>query len=51
MNNSTWVELYSIDPEIITTGDMDGNGQYDVTIDFGDFCGIWVFMNNSTWTR
>ena len=29
MNNSTWVKLIGVSPEIITTGDMDGNGQDD----------------------
>ena len=40
-----------LSPEIITTGDMDGNGQDEVIIDFGDLHGIWIFMNNSTWVN
>ena len=41
-----------LSPEIITTGDMDGNGQDEVIIDFGsDPYGIWIFMNNSTWVN
>ncbi|MHC4269920.1 MAG: matrixin family metalloprotease [Planctomycetota bacterium] len=37
----------NISPEIMTTGDMDGNGQDDVITDFGK-SGIWTWMNNST---
>ncbi len=33
----------------ITAGDLDGNGQDDVIIDYGPGNGIWIFMNNSTW--
>jgi hypothetical protein len=27
MNNSTWVKVHNLNPEGITTGDMDGNGK------------------------
>jgi hypothetical protein len=32
-------------------GDLDGNGQDEIMIDFGGGAGIWVFANNSDWTR
>ncbi len=46
-----WVGLHGISPEIMVTGDMDGNGQDDVIIDFGAALPvpIWVRMNNSSW--
>ncbi len=50
VNNSTWAKLHDLSPEIITTGDMDGNGLDDVIIDFG-VNGTWVYMNNSTWAQ
>jgi hypothetical protein len=50
MNNSTWVQLHTLSPEIITTGDLDVGGQEDVIIDFGVH-GTWVRMNNSTWVK
>jgi hypothetical protein len=34
-----------------TAGDIDGNGQYDVIIDYGNGLGIWTLMNNSTWIK
>ncbi len=37
-------------PEVMTKGDMDGNGQDEVIIDFGK-AGIWIRMNNSTWVK
>ncbi len=36
--------------EVMTKGDMDGNGQDEVIIDFGK-AGIWIRMNNSTWVK
>ena len=41
-------ELEGVSPEDMVTGDMDGNGQDEVIIDFGDG-GIWVRLNNSSW--
>jgi hypothetical protein len=36
--------------EYIVRGDMDGNGLDEVIGDFGDD-GIWVYYNDSTWTK
>jgi hypothetical protein len=33
------------------TGDLDGNGQAEVIIDFGPGYGLWVWQNNSTWRQ
>jgi hypothetical protein len=35
---------------MIATGDLDGSGEDDVIIDFGA-SGIWVYYNNTTWTK
>ena len=35
----------------INTGDMDGNGQDDVIIDFGPEQGIWTLINLNTWVK
>jgi hypothetical protein len=36
-------------PEKSVTGDLDGNGQGEVVIDFGPPFGIWVWENNTDW--
>jgi len=51
MNNSTWVQLHTLSPESMVTGDIDVNGQDEVIIDFGETYGIWLRMNNSTWVQ
>ncbi len=51
MNNSAWVQLHTLSPESMVTGDIDGNGQDDVIIDFGTQYGIWLRMNNSSWVQ
>ncbi|MCP4261686.1 MAG: hypothetical protein GY774_29915, partial [Planctomycetes bacterium] len=35
----------------ITAGDIDGNGQEDIIIDYGTGSGIWTLMNDSTWMQ
>ncbi|MBN2321113.1 MAG: DUF1566 domain-containing protein [Acidobacteria bacterium] len=50
-NNTSWTKLHSLSPEIIATGDLDGNGQDDCVIDFGSGIGIYVLYNNTTWTK
>ena len=46
-NNTTSNNTTSI-VTTITAGDIDGNGQDDVIIDYGSGNGIWVRMNNDT---
>ena len=43
MNNSTWVQLHTLSPETMTTGDIDGGGSADVILDFG---GQWYLGSN-----
>jgi hypothetical protein len=50
-NNTTWSKLHNLSPEIIATGDLDGNGEDDCIIDFGSGVGIYVRYNNTTWTK
>ena len=49
-NNDEWEKLHTLSPEIMTCGDIDGNGQDDVIIDFGG-PGIWIWMNNEKWEK
>ncbi len=35
----------------VTTGDIDGSGKDEVIIDFVEPPGIWIRLNNSTWTQ
>jgi hypothetical protein len=35
----------------MVTGDLDGNGQDEVIIDFGPPHGIWAWKNNAAWTQ
>ena len=51
MNDSQWVKLHSSLPELMVTGDLDGNGQDDVVIDFGPTIGLWRWMNDSQWVK
>jgi hypothetical protein len=45
-----WRKLHKSSAENIATGDMDGNGQDEVIMDFGA-SGIWVQYNNSMWKK
>jgi len=51
MNNAAWVGLHSLPASRMVTGDLDGSGQVDVIVDFGDQYGIWRWMNNSSWVQ
>ncbi len=35
----------------MVTGDLDNSGQDEVIIDFGDTYGLWIRMNNSSWSK
>ncbi|MEE9193371.1 MAG: hypothetical protein V3U21_02435, partial [Thermodesulfobacteriota bacterium] len=48
-DDSRWAKIHKSSPEIIVTEDMDGNGQDDLTVNFGSDSVIWMRMNNSTW--
>jgi hypothetical protein len=52
-NNATWETIHTLDPEVITTGNVDGDleGRDDVIIDFGASVGIWVLYNDSSWGK
>ena len=48
LNNSLpFVGLSGLSPEAMVVGDIDGNGQDDVIIDFGPAVGLWALMNNT----
>ncbi|MCH8815396.1 MAG: S8 family serine peptidase [Chloroflexi bacterium] len=50
-DESTWTKLHALSPELIATGDLDGNGQDDAIIDFGSGLGLWTRLNNSGWVK
>ena len=35
----------------LAAGDVDGNGQSDLIVDFGGPYGIWMLANSSTWSQ
>jgi hypothetical protein len=49
-NGVTWSFLHGLNPSLLATGDIDGNGLSDVIVDFAGF-GVWAWMNNSSWLR
>ncbi len=50
-NDTTWAKLHSLSPEIIATGDLDGNSEDEVIVDFGSGVGIWIRYNNAAWAK
>ena len=43
-----WKKLHSMNPEEMTSGDVDGNGQSDLIVDFPGQ-GLWIWLNDSAW--
>jgi len=33
----------------LAIGDVDGNGKFDLVVDFGSLYGIWIWRNNDSW--
>ncbi len=50
-NDTHWIKLHNLSPEIMATGDMGGNGQDEVIIDFGPGSGLWVRKNDTYWIK
>jgi hypothetical protein len=44
-----WTQLHTNSPEGMVTGDLDGNGQDDLILDYGN-SGVWAWLNNSAWS-
>ncbi len=49
MNGHSWVGLHGLPALAYAVGDMDGNGQDDIAVDFGPGFGLAVWMNDSAW--
>ena len=47
-NGSFYSQLHSASPEEMAAGDLDGNGQADILLDFPGF-GVWVWRNGHSW--
>jgi hypothetical protein len=48
--DSGWKKLHSMNPEEMTSGDVDGNGQSDLIVDFPGQ-GLWIWLNDSAWVQ
>ena len=46
---ATWSPIHAFAAKRLAAGDLDGNGQSDLVIDFGASFGVWVFSNNASW--
>lgn len=46
--NNAWQQLHGVNPDILATGDLDGNGISDLAVDFGSY-GLYVWMNHANW--
>ena len=49
MNHATWTPLHGLSPTRMVTGDLDGNGQDELIVDFGAPYGLYIFANNTSW--
>ena len=50
-NKTAWEQLHPFSTHSMTTADIDGNGQADLVVDFGDQYGVWIWRNHATWTQ
>jgi len=50
-NNTAWHLIHSYNPTAVVSGDLDGNGQTDLVIDFGSTDGLWVYYNHTAWQK
>jgi hypothetical protein len=45
-----WIQRHNLSPTVLTSGDLDGNGQMDLVANFQGF-GLFAFMNDATWVH
>jgi hypothetical protein len=45
-----WVQRHSLSPTAMTSGDLDGNEQIDLVVNFQGY-GLFAYMNNATWVH
>ena len=48
-SGSVWSLVHSLSPELMTVGDLDGNGIDEMIFDFGAAYGLWAYYNKTTW--
>ena len=46
---TSWRWVHPMPPGAMGRGDLDGNGQDDLVLEFGPGVGVWVWMNHGTW--
>jgi hypothetical protein len=51
IDGASYSKLHQLSPELVATGDIDGNRKDEVILDFGSQFGVWVWVNNSYWTQ
>ena len=44
-------QIHPLTPEAMAATDLDGNGRDDLVIDFGAPFGVWVYMNQQSWSQ
>jgi hypothetical protein len=47
----TWSKIHNLSADQLVAADLDGNGQTDLVVNFGNSYGTWVLMNNQTWVN
>jgi probable HAF family extracellular repeat protein len=50
LNNTTWLKLHTASPNVIASGDLDGDGQDEAIASFSG-SGLWARYNNTSWVR
>ena len=49
-NGTTFQQLHTLDADVMTAADVDGNGRADLAVSFPGY-GIWMWMNDASWSQ
>ena len=50
-DDGSWTQLQGLNPELMITGELNGNNKDELIVDFGPTYGIWARYDNGTWTN